>query len=181
MWFCWRIGISRGGALAIVIKSFDAVRDEHSRVLILGTAPGRESLDLEEYYAGRNNEFWPTIYSIFDLEPAETYPERKAFLLQKNIAIWDVARECTREGSSDRRLRNVSANNFTGVLDEPTNIKCVCFNGQKALSLFMGCIGLKWSSVSYILLPSTNGASSMHVELKKQFWKATLKPFLNTK
>lgn len=167
--------------MAIVIKSFDAVRDEHSRVLILGTVPGRESLDLKEYYAGRNNEFWSIIYSIFDLEPDETYPERKAFLLQKNIAIWDVAKECTREGSSDRKLRNVSANDFSDCLEEPTNIKCVCFNGQKALSLFMECIGLKWTSVSYILLPSTSGASSMRVELKKQFWKATLQPFLNTK
>lgn len=40
------------------IQSLQPIIDENSEILILGTMPGKESLESEEYYASPNNSFW---------------------------------------------------------------------------------------------------------------------------
>ena len=49
----------------------------------------------------KNNQFWDIIYGIFDRTPDLTYKQRVDFLLEKQIALWDVLGSCQRDGSLD--------------------------------------------------------------------------------
>jgi hypoxanthine-DNA glycosylase len=50
--------------MARVINSLEPIIDRNSRVLILGTMPGHESLAKGEYYANPRNQFWKIIYQM---------------------------------------------------------------------------------------------------------------------
>jgi hypoxanthine-DNA glycosylase len=55
------------------------VIDEKSRVLILGTLPGAESLREQRYYSDRRNKFWALLESAFGASAGTTYAERLEF------------------------------------------------------------------------------------------------------
>jgi len=114
------------------IKSFKPVIDKDSRVLILGSIPGNESLRLHQYYAHPRNLFWPLIYNIFGCEPQDDYDLRISFLKKKGIALWDVYKSCTRNGSLDNNIRNEELNDIAGLIKSHPGIKVVFCNGGEA-------------------------------------------------
>lgn len=118
------------------IHSFEPVIDENSRVLILGSMPGKQSLEKSQYYAHPGNRFWMLIYSMFGAQPDQTYEGKKSFLRTKKIALWDVIKECERSGSSDSKIINPIMNDFAGLLARYPNIRYIFLNGKKAESLF---------------------------------------------
>ena len=81
-----------------IIYSFDPIVDDKSRVLILGTMPGVESLRKQKYYGHPRNAFWPIIAAVCGRELPVSYVEKTAMLLDGGIALWDVCRGCEREG-----------------------------------------------------------------------------------
>ena len=83
------------------IQSFAPIVDDGARTLILGSIPGKASLDAEEYYAHPRNAFWKIIGELFDVDPAASYAERVQGLKSHRIAVWDAMQACTREGSLD--------------------------------------------------------------------------------
>lgn len=50
------------------VKCFATIVTPTCNILILGTAPGEESITKQEYYASPSNHFWDFIYRIFDEE-----------------------------------------------------------------------------------------------------------------
>lgn len=118
------------------IKSFKPVIDKNSRVLILGSMPGNESLRLRQYYAHPQNLFWRLIHNIFGCEPQDEYSERILFLKEKGIALWDVYKSCTRNGSLDSNIRNEELNDVAGLLESHPDIKVVFCNGGKTEKQF---------------------------------------------
>ena len=118
------------------IKSFKPVIDKNSRVLILGSMPGNESLRLRQYYAHPQNLFWPLIYNIFGCEPQDEYSERILFLKEKGIALWDVYKSCTRNGSLDNNIRNEELNDVAGLIKSHPGINVVFCNGGEAEKQF---------------------------------------------
>lgn len=42
-------------------KAFAPIVHKDSKLLILGTMPGEKSLNLQEYYGNRGNQFWKRI------------------------------------------------------------------------------------------------------------------------
>ena len=94
------------------VQSIAPIIDENSRVLILGTVPGPVSLATEQYYASPRNSFWKMIYRIFDAKLDPTYDQRVAFLKSKRIALWDIIHSCTREGGSDKKIRDPKFNDI---------------------------------------------------------------------
>ena len=94
------------------VKSFNPVVDEDSRVLILGSMPGVQSLKKQQYYAHQQNHFWRIMFGMFE-KPVETqYDRRIAFLKSKGIGLWDTLESCHRPGSSDSDITNEKPNNF---------------------------------------------------------------------
>ena len=143
-----------------LIHSFDPVIDENSRVLLLGSMPGRVSLEKRQYYAHPLNQFWDIVYSIFEMRPDKRYEDKIAFLKLHKIALWDVIRECERSGSADSRITNPVMNDFSHLLGQFPHIKFILFNGNTTRQLFqrhkktfntdqVGLIGLPSSSPAH--------------------------------
>ncbi len=166
-----------------MITSFEPIVDKNCKILILGTMPGVMSLKKQQYYANKQNQFWSIIYNLFNKEVEEDYENRKIFLLNHHIALWDVLKSCDREGSSDSKIINPVSNDFEAFLNNYPNIKAVFFNGSKAEKLFiklvMGKMNLK-EDLSFCRLPSTSSANRMPFKDKLDQWKVIL-PHLELK
>lgn len=141
------------------VRSFSPIIDAKSRILILGSMPGIESLRKQEYYGYPRNQFWNIIYGLFG-EPLDNDYERKvAFLRSKGIALWDVIETCSREGSLDSNIKEEKVNDFTGLFEKYPNIKHVFFNGLKAYDIFKKKVGIDYSDMTFMRLGSTSPAN----------------------
>ena len=120
----------------MVKSSFPPVVDENTRILILGSLPGEESLRQQRYYAHPKNNFWRIIFRIFNQPIPETYEEKLGFLQSKGIGLWDVIHSAERVGSLDANIRNATTNDFESLLKRYPNIKMLAFNGRKSQDTF---------------------------------------------
>ena len=77
-------------------------------VLILGSFPGRSSLEKREYYGHRTNGFWPIMGQLLGFDPRISYPERLERLKINRVALWDVLTSCSRSGSLDSSIERDS-------------------------------------------------------------------------
>ena len=135
-----------------VIHPFDAIYDEHSRVLILGSFPSVISRQNKMYYANKTNRFWAVMEALFKVE----ITDRVLFCHQHHIAMWDVIHSCTIEGSSDSSIKNVKTNDIAGLVHK-SNIQLIVTTGKKAAVLYNQYIHL---DIPHISLPSTSAANA---------------------
>ena len=118
--------------------SFPPIIAPDATVLLLGSMPGSRSLRLGQYYGHPHNLFWPFMQEIFGVERTLPYPERVQALQSHGVALWDVLKECEREGSLDTAIVPASElpNDFPWLLTTYPNIRRLCFNGSKASTAF---------------------------------------------
>ena len=135
-----------------VIHPLDAIYDEHSRVLILGSFPSVISRQNKMYYANKTNRFWAVMEALFNVE----ITDYALFCHQHHIAMWDVIYSCTIEGSSDSSIKNVKTNDIAGLVHK-TNIQLIVTTGNKAAVLYNQYIHL---DIPHISLPSTSAANA---------------------
>lgn len=151
--------------------SFLPIASNNANILILGTMPGIKSLEMNQYYGHKQNNFWKFIFTILKEDFSDDYEIKKALLLKNNIALWDVLQFCERIGSLDSAIKNEIANDFESFLKDHPNIKTILFNGQKAASFFKKYVHLK-KTYQLITLPSTSPANaSKSLESKLNEWK----------
>jgi TDG/mug DNA glycosylase family protein len=107
-------------------------------VLILGSLPGRVSLERHEYYAHPRNAFWRIMGELLGAGPDIEYGERARRLAGAGIALWDVCHEAHRPGSLDAAIRRptVVPNDFQTFLRAHGQVRLICFNGAKAEELY---------------------------------------------
>ena len=86
------------------ILSFPPVIGEKPIVLILGTMPGKRSLEAKQYFANPRNQFWKIMGEIIGFDPNAPYPMRLRKLMDSHIALWDSLNACEREGSLDQDI-----------------------------------------------------------------------------
>lgn len=151
--------------------SFAPITPDNANILILGTMPGTKSLELNQYYGHKQNNFWKFMFEILQ-EPFSTDYETRTALLKKNkIALWDVLQFCDREGSLDSAIKNEIANDFETFLQTHSNINTILFNGQKAAAFFKKYVHLK-KEYHLITLPSSSPANaSKSFQSKLEEWK----------
>ena len=137
--------------------SFAPLVDDECRVLILGSMPGRRSLDMQEYYAHPQNRFWRLLALLLNEEMPLTYADKCALLLRHHIALWDVLDSCEIEGASDASIRNPVPNHMREILDRAP-IEAIFCTGQKAGALFKRYCQ-KECGVQARVLPSTSPAN----------------------
>lgn len=158
------------------INSLAPIINKDSKVLILGSIPGKKSLDKQEYYGNDRNAFWKIIYTLYDTELEEDYDKKIDFIQSKNIALWDVIENCNREGSLDTNIKNEKPNDFEKLFKDYPKIKHVFFNGGKAADVFKKRVGFDISKdIEYEKLTSTSPANTIKFEKKLDLWKVVKK------
>ncbi len=135
---------------------FAPVFDENSRVLVLGSFPSVKSRQIDFYYGNKQNRFWKTICGYFHADIPESTEEKRAFLLRKGIALWDMVVSCEIEGSADASVKNAEVADFREVLAK-ANIEKILLNGSLSYELFLKSYANL--SIPYQKMPSTSPAN----------------------
>ena len=161
------------------IRSFPPIADEHARILILGSMPGKESLRAGQYYAHPRNAFWPIMGELAGAAPGLPYEQRTHKLKQAGIALWDVLASCTRRGSLDADIapESIQPNDFATFFGAHPHIERVYFNGTMAEQSFRKHVlpHLPRPPLRMERLPSTSPANaSLRYEQKLEAWKTIL-------
>jgi TDG/mug DNA glycosylase family protein len=141
---------------------FPPVSSPVVRVLLLGSLPGRLSLQRGEYYANPQNAFWKIVAARIPDLPAD-YAGRVAALVREKIALWDVLAAATRSGSLDADIgADAIPNNFRVFLHIHPHIRLIAFNGATAARLYERHVLPTLTDVQRAIardtLPSTSGA-----------------------
>lgn len=144
---------------------------KNSEILILGTMPGKQSLETGEYYANTNNCFWNIIKDLFnDGKEFKDYKEKCDCLKKNGIALWDVLATCERKGSLDENIEKEIPNDIKKLLQEYPKVKRIIFNGKNPKEKFTQDI-----KCDLFTAPSTSGANTTKTyEEKLEDWKKLL-------
>ena len=105
------------------------------------------------------------------------YAERKRVICKQGLAVWDVLRECRREGSLDTSIRAEVVNDFVGFFRRHADVKTVIFNGHYAEKMYRRFVLPTLSELErelrYVRLPSTSPAhAGRSLEEKLKAWRA---------
>jgi len=161
-----------GDIMKTVIHPIEPVFDEDSEILILGTFPSVKSRETGFYYGHPQNRFWRVLAGVFKCETPITIEDKKRFLLDNNIALWDVIHTCEIEGSADSSIKNVVANNIDDIINN-SRITKIITNGKKANELYNKYIN---TDIKCVCLPSTSPANAAwSLEKLIDFWSKELK------
>lgn len=154
------------------VYGFPPVRDEKSRVLILGSFPSVKSRAENFYYGNPRNRFWGTLCKFFGEEVPASAEEKRALVLRHGVALWDVVSSCEISGSADASIRSEEIADIPALLVQG-KIGAVLCNGQTAFSLFAAHFP-QWAARA-VRLPSTSPANPRFSE---DVWLETLKQYL---
>jgi hypoxanthine-DNA glycosylase len=157
-------------------------------VLVLGSFPGRASLQKNQYYAHPYNGFWPIMGELLGFDHTREYGERVGFLNRNRVALWDVLTSCSREGSLDSSIRKDSMiiNEFDDFFENNRSIHTIFFNGAVAEAEFRKRVltTKPLDKRKFVLhrLPSTSPAlATLSLSQKIQAWSVLLVALGHTK
>lgn len=143
--------------LLTITHPFEPVYNAKSKILILGTMPSPKSREYGFFYGHPQNNFWRVLAKIFDVNLPYSIEDKKKFLLENNIALWDVLQSCQISGAEDGSIKNPVVNDFTQILKE-SEIKSVFATGVAAAKIYNKYCAEK-NGISAIYLPSTSPAN----------------------
>jgi len=156
-------------------KGLEPIIDSDTKILILGSLPGDESIKQQRYYAKPNNDFWKLISTVIreDITELDYYAKIKK-LKKYRIGLWDVLKVCERKGSSDLNIKKGEMNDFSELKQIAPNTQLICFNGKKAgnYESFFQEEGYKTK-----VLPSSSGANRRDRKKRILEWKS-IKPYI---
>lgn len=156
----------------------EPVFDERSRVLLLGTMPSPKSREQGFFYGHPQNRFWKVLAAVFDAPVPKSIPEKRSFLLEHRIALWDVLASCQIAGASDASIRDPKANDLRLILDRAPIERIFC-TGAKAAQLYRKLCepGL---GIPCVQLPSTSPANAaMRLPDLIEAYRSALVPYLS--
>lgn len=147
------------------VNCFAPVVAADCRLLILGSMPGKRSLDAQAYYAHPQNRFWPMMETLFGVAASLPYETRLQQLQAQGVGIWDVLNQCFRMGSLDSEIEedSIIVNDFASLLLAHPHIRHICFNGAKAEQTYQRYVAGKAKlpyQPQYHRLPSTSPANA---------------------
>ncbi len=163
------------------VQSFAPVARADATILILGSMPGKVSLQQQQYYAHPQNLFWNFMGKLFGAGPELPYALRVEHLLAHRVALWDVVKECYRESALDSDIveATIIANDFADFFGRHPAIRQVFFNGSKAEQAFRKYVlpYLALEHIELVRLPSTSPANaSIPLGRKLEEWRQIHRP-----
>ncbi|MEB0138176.1 MULTISPECIES: DNA-deoxyinosine glycosylase [unclassified Undibacterium] len=154
-------------------RCFEPVIDAGTRLLILGSLPGEQSLMRNEYYGNKQNRFWQLVGAVIDAELHQLpYPDKLATLLRHGIGLWDVVAQAQRAGSLDSQIRARDDNDLLGLLAQHPGITSIAFNGGTAAKLGLRVLGAQAAHYRIVALPSSSPAYTLAYANKLAAWLA---------
>lgn len=155
----------------MILHPIPPVYDATSRILILGSFPSVRSREEQFFYGHKQNRFWQVTAAVFDAPVPKTVAEKRAFLLQNGIAVWDVIGACDIVGSADSTIKNVTANDISVIL-RAAKIERIFTNGKAAKAYYdryvLPAVGREATA-----LPSTSPANAAwSAERLTEAWSA---------
>ena len=140
----------------------EPVYNKSSKILILGSFPSVKSREANFFYHHPQNRFWKILANIYNTELPETIIEKKEFLINQHIAVWDVIASCEIKGSSDSSITNVEVNDLKKIIDQ-SQITHIYTNGNLADEII---------DLPVTKLPSSSPANASYSLTKLiSFWK----------
>lgn len=143
----------------MITHPFPPLYNENSKILILGSFPSVKSREQMFFYGHPQNRFWKVVSKVFDCDTPVSIEEKRTFLLENGIALWDVIASCEITGSADSSIKNVTANDFSHILNS-ADIKNIYVNGKTAEKYFNKYVKDTIGRCA-ICLPSTSPANAM--------------------
>lgn len=143
-----------------------------TRILVLGSLPGAESLRRGQYYGHPRNQFWALMSAVLghDLVRLE-YAGRLTALEAAGVGLWDVIASAVRPGSLDAAIRAAEAADLAALVAGLPSLRGVAFNGGTAARI--GRRQLAGAGVTMCDLPSSSPAyAGMSLEAKRERWLA---------
>ncbi|HPR81427.1 MAG TPA: hypothetical protein PK268_06020 [Enterococcus sp.] len=61
--------------------------DEHTEILIVGSAPSQQSFVAQQYYANKGNQFWRVLFHALGVHDLQEYTERLRMLKTHRIGL----------------------------------------------------------------------------------------------
>ena len=168
------------------LRSFAPLSSPRSKLLILGSMPGAESLRQSRYYANPRNVFWRLMAELAGIDTQLDYDCRCRRLVAAGIALWDVLKSCERPGSLDSAIdrRSAEVNDFAGFFERHRQIDAVMCNGAASFDLFCRRVLPQLAPdvrqrLYPVRLPSTSPAhATLSFAAKRDRWREALEPLL---
>lgn len=159
-----------------MLQCFPPEINKNTKIMVIGTMPGKESLRQQQYYAYERNAFWKIVSELFNNAQAfADYQQKLNCLLENGIGLWDSLQYCERETSLDSDIKNEQPNDFETLLKENPQVALLLFNGQKAFKFFKQFHQELLNNIRYEILPSTSPANaSIPFQTKLKKWKNAL-------
>ncbi|MDT8990361.1 DNA-deoxyinosine glycosylase [Curvibacter sp. APW13] len=160
--------------LPVLLTGLPPLVGPDTRLLILGSFPGGRSLQLQQYYAHPQNQFWKILQAIWPESPdalcVESYEQRSNWLLARGLGLWDVYAACERAGSLDSAIRNATPNDIAAL--QLPQLRAIAHNGGES---FKHARHTRSLGVRVYRLPSTSPANaSWSFERKLAAWRAVM-------
>ena len=142
----------------MISHPFPPLYNKNSRILILGSFPSVKSREQMFFYGHPQNRFWKVVSSVFECSEPQTIEEKKQFLHENGIALWDVIASCEITGSSDSSIKDVKVNDISMILKE-ADIRQIFVNGKTAEKYFKKYMKAQINRDA-VCLPSTSPANA---------------------
>jgi hypoxanthine-DNA glycosylase len=153
-----------------LLEGLAPVIAENTRLVVLGSFPGVQSLALQQYYAHPRNHFWPILSALWEIDlRSMNYLHRLDELRARGLGLWDVYAGCRREGSLDSAIEDAQPNDLASLRTLAPGLHAVAhYGGESARSMRI----TRQLGVPVWRLPSTSPANaSWSFERKLAAWR----------
>ncbi len=144
--------------LTQALHCFEPVYDENSRILLLGTMPSPKSRENGFYYSHPQNRLWRVLAHVLGESVPESAEQKRALLLKRGIAMWDVLKSCKISGAADASITEPVPNDISLIL-RAAPIRAVFATGAMAAKLYKRHVEPQ-TRAPVVRLPSTSPANA---------------------
>lgn len=118
-----------------VVHTFLPVKDEKTKVLVLGSVPSVKSIEQGFYYMHKQNRFWKVMSNLLGEDLYFCPIERRIEALKSaKVGLYDAVEECDIEGSSDNKIYNIVPTNLEKLI-ENTKVEAIFCLGDKSFQI----------------------------------------------
>ena len=143
-----------------IIHPLEPCFNENSKILILGSFPSVKTREYGFFYGHKQNRFYKIMEVLFEMEIGDSIEDRRKFLLENRIGLYDSIYECEIIGSSDSSIRNVIPTDLSQIINN-SMIKQVFTNGNTSHEVYRK-YHEKNLNIKDIKLPSSSSANARY-------------------